>query len=104
MADLQKGTIIIGLLAVLSTLFFAPLRIEGTTGIGEASRYASATVHKGVWEPPMARSIEMVSMDGRGQDVFFVSSAQVDAAQLGLWWFGILIVTAAAVLLKQKTK
>ena len=104
MNDFQRGVIVLAVLAILATLLYVPYRIEGNTGIGETSRYASATIHKGVWEPPAARSIEMVSMGGAGREVFFVSSAQMDAGQLGLWWFGILIVTAAAVLLKQKTK
>jgi hypothetical protein len=97
----QKGILAIGALILLATAAFAPYRWKGYNEerqiFTNVTEDLSGTVYAPMWSVPSPSY-------GPGDSRAKVTSVRLDSGKVGLWWAGIALLTAVAVLLAGKTK
>jgi hypothetical protein len=93
MNSTQKTVLMIGILALIATSFFAPYRWSGynelrqaVTGVRED---LSGSANAPLWSPPTHPQRE----DSRAR----VTDVRLDAGKLAIWWGAIALLTAAGI-------
>src|SRR4051794_28863104 len=98
----SKAIVLIALAIALLTIFVAPFRYVGHTGIVD-QRPVSGTIHRALWDQPKQLDIEFLPVGAEGQDEpVFITASELDSAQLGLWWFGIALACVAVFFLTRR--
>lgn len=98
MTAAQKLIAVLGVVTIGVTSFFAPYRVQGHNELeriahdGRVDSYGY-TVYASLWDSPRSGAYASDGSMNRMDDV------QLDAGKMGLWWAGIIIVTALGIVL-----
>lgn len=100
---MSKAIILAALAIMAATLLFAPYDFVGHVGIVDSERVSGTTYRRVGWKLDQPVHLEYMPTDQHPDDQsVFVRAAELDTAQLGLWWFGLALITGAVLLLTKK--